>query len=32
MSMKITVVMPAYREKTEQIRHAIESILSQTLQ
>lgn len=29
--MKITVVMPAYREKPEQIRHAIESILSQTL-
>lgn len=29
--MKITVVMPAYREKTEQISQAIESILSQTI-
>lgn len=30
MSNKITVVMPAYREKAEQIKLAIESILNQT--
>ena len=31
MGRKVTVVMPAYREKEEQIRQAIESILHQTM-